>query len=367
MKRLSDFAADLGLTSIMSRPFSLWILLSGTAATFLLFFFSVRLLGAATDVLSDDISHYLRAVVGNDPSALGAGWLGALILMNGSVVAAVSLSFFHSGLVSHSELFMMISGSRLGASGVIFLIGALDHLHRREATLEDSTSMGVLAFLVTHSIYIPASVIGFLLLPFLTTFVPDPSIIDYLTIPAFEVLAPFTDSIIELFGGWLSILIAILILFISLKLFTEIFCCLDVNALGKRLLSFLNRKWTAFSLGLLMSMATASVAFSLGIFVPLYNRNIVKKTVMIPYIMGANIGTLADTLLVGIFLETAGGVLVVIILTGLAFIVSMVAMVVGTRFIKAMEHLQNRIIGDWHLFLAFMAALLAAPLLLISI
>jgi sodium-dependent phosphate cotransporter len=366
MKRFSNYAYDRGLTSITSRPFRIHVLLPGLLVAFLLFFFSVRLLGAATDNLSESIPHYHWTVIGNDLSALGAGWLGALVMMNGSVVAALSLSFFHSDLIDHSNLFMMISGSRLGASGIIFIIGILDHLHGRKTTLEDSTSMGVLAFLLTHSIYIPATVLGFLLLPILTTLVLDPKVMGYAAVPAFQIFTPTIDSIVK-FSSWLSVPFAILVMFLSLKLFDAIFCCLDGNAIGMRLLSFFDGKWTSFFLGLLMSIITASVALSLGIFVPLYNRNMIKKTALIPYIMGANIGTLADTLLVGIILEDADGVLVVIILAGLALIITIVALVAGNRFIESVEHLQDRIVGDRYLFFEFWAVMLAAPILLILI
>ena len=85
-----------------------------------------------------------------------------------------------------------------------------------------------------------------------------------------------------------------------------------------------------------------------------------KKTALIPYMMGANTGTLADTLLVGIILEDADGVLVVIILAGLALIITIVALVAGNRFIESVEHLQDRIVGN-DLFFEFWAVMPAAP------
>ena len=366
MRSLSGFV-DRIWPGRISRPFPPWVMLLGALATLFLFFFSIRLLGAATDALSAEITPYLRTVIDGELSALGVGWLGALVLMNGSVVAALSISLLHSGLVNDAEFYMMISGTRLGGSGIVFLIGVLDHLHRRHAGLEDSTSMGVLTFLITHSIYIPATVLGFLLLPFLATYMLDPRIMDRLTVQTFELFTPVTDFIIQLLGGWLSIILSILILFLSLKLFAEVVCCLDGNVLRRNLLVFLERKWIAFFAGMLITMATASVAFSLGIFVPLYNRKVIKKKVMIPYIMGANIGTFSDTLLAGIILETVDGVLVIFILTGLASIVTMMALAAGDTFTEAIEFLQNRIVGSWHLFLAFMAALILAPLLLIMV
>lgn len=111
------------------------------AATVVLFLFAVQLLGAATDSAAPLLERLLAAVVGGDPSALGLGWVGAYALANGSVVAALALSLFNSDLLSASQLFLMVVGSRLGAAAIVVFVGALDYFHRRGYSFPESVSM----------------------------------------------------------------------------------------------------------------------------------------------------------------------------------------------------------------------------------
>jgi len=50
------------------------------------------------------------------------------------------------------------------------------------------------------------------------------------------------------------------------------------------------------------------------VIVPLYNRGHIKRNEIMPFVLGANIGTLFDTLIVAIALNTAVGVLTVLAL-----------------------------------------------------
>ena len=59
---------------------------------------------------------------------LGFGWLMACVVLSGSPVAAMALSLLASGTLTTAETFGMIAGSRLGASFVVLVIGALDDL-----------------------------------------------------------------------------------------------------------------------------------------------------------------------------------------------------------------------------------------------
>src|SRR5688572_1808509 len=63
--------------------------------------------------------------------ALGAGWLLACVVLSGSPVAALSLSLLDSGALDPPETFAMVTGSRLGASFVVLLVGFVYDLRSR--------------------------------------------------------------------------------------------------------------------------------------------------------------------------------------------------------------------------------------------
>src|SRR5687768_1158412 len=59
----------------------------------------------------------------NPWSTLGMGWLGACIVLSGSPVAASSLTLLDGQAIDVSQAFTMLTGSRLGASFVVLVVG----------------------------------------------------------------------------------------------------------------------------------------------------------------------------------------------------------------------------------------------------
>lgn len=149
-------------------------------------------------------------------SVLGFGWLLAYIFLSGSPVAAIAVAFFASGTIDGLQTFTMITGSRLGASFIVLFVGFLYHLrgHRRAA----SVAIGVLAFLTTASIYLPALVLGYWLLQsqligVITATVNSPlnSVIDI-------IVDPIVAFIVHISPDWSLLIIGALILLSAFSL-----------------------------------------------------------------------------------------------------------------------------------------------------
>ena len=62
--------------------------------------------------------------------------------------------------------------------------------------------------------------------------------------------------------------------------------------------AWLKRPWTMFALGCIVATLTLSVSVALTVLIPLAVKGYVRRDEALPYIMGANITTLADTLVV---------------------------------------------------------------------
>src|SRR5687767_7661772 len=69
--------------------------------------------------------------VDNMISTLGLGWLGAYLVLSGSPVAAVALTLFAAGATNELQTFTMLTGSRLGASFIVLLVGFLYAIRSR--------------------------------------------------------------------------------------------------------------------------------------------------------------------------------------------------------------------------------------------
>ena len=83
------------------------------------------------------------------------------------------------------------------------------------------------------------------------------------------------------------------------------------RARGKRA-DWLRRPWPMFALGCIVATLTLSVSVALTVLVPLAARGYIRREESIPYIMGANITTLADTLVAAMVLGNAVAVHIVL-------------------------------------------------------
>jgi len=362
-ERVNYFPVATRCISVADRFSTASLVPVGALAVLVLFLFAVQLLGTATRAAAPTLREVVPALVVGDAGALGVSWLSAYGLGNGSVVAALSLSLFTADLLTPSQLFLMVAGSRAGAAAIVVFIGALDFVQKRRFSLRESVSMGVLTFLVTHSIYLPATVLGYAVLPVL-----DPtglSGIIGLSASPLQLFEPATAAITAAVGPAVAFVLAVTLLFGSLQLFDSVLEHVDTGTLRDRFFSHLRRTHISFLIGLLVTTATTSVAFSLGVIVPLYNRGYVERDELVPYVLGANLGTVFDTLVVAIVLESGAGVAVVLTLLGSATLVTLLALVLHDRYTRGIATVDELLLADRRLFVAFLASLLVVPLALV--
>lgn len=353
------------LRSSLGRP-------TAALAALLVFLFAVQLLGTATDAAAPVLERVFRRVVVGDATALGISWLATYVLTNGSVVAALSVSLFDAGVVSTGQLFVMVAGSRLGGSAIVVFVGGLDYLQRDRFrrgrySLRSSVSMGVLTFLLTHSVFVPATVLGYVLLHRLRGPLLSPTREVDIGLHTLRFFEPMTVAVTNRIGPAPTFVLAVVLLFGSLQMFDRLLARVETATLRERLFGHFERTWLAFGLGVVLTAVTTSVAFSLGVVVPLYNRGYVQREELLPYVLGANIGTFADTLVVAVILESPVGLAVVLLLLVCASLLTLAALVALDRYHRLVSTVDDRLVADRRAFLAFLASLVIVPLVLLVV
>ena len=98
----------------------------------------------------------------------------------------------------------------------------------------------------------------------------------------------------------------------SFKLLDGVLPSLDGDKHAESRSHWLKRPWPMFFLGMLAALLTLSVSVALTILVPLASKGYIDRREALPYIMGANITTLADTLVAAMILGNPIGVQVVL-------------------------------------------------------
>jgi len=303
--------------------------------------------------------------VASAANALGFGWLFSYTIMSGSPVAAAALAFFDAGVVDKLGAFAMITGSRLGASFIVLLIGFLYVLRGRDRAT--SLGMGLLSLTVTATTYLPGLVLGALILEIgafdrlqLHSGALLHSIVD-------RAVGPLANVAFSLLPSWGVFLVGLCTIWLSFNLFDK---CLPQMTLKESHVGWMSRlvyrPWVMFALGALVTMISMSVSLSLAILVPLSTRGFVRRENVIPYIMGANITTFVDTLLAAVLLNNPPAFTIVLVEM---FSISFVSMVVLATFYRRYERGMLRFVA-WvtarnRNLAAFMAVIFVSPIALL--
>jgi sodium-dependent phosphate cotransporter len=329
-----------------------------------LFILAIQLMKEGAKALAPTLTN--SPLFSNPFSTLGAGWLGAYIVLSGSPVAAVALSLYVGGVSTELQTFTMLSGSRLGASFVVLLVGFLYAVRNRGRNRSESIGMGVLALSLTAVVYIPGMLLGY---GILRSGILDPirlsassdvlSLIDV-------IWGPVLDALTRL-PGWSLLPLGLVIILVSFRLLDSVLPQLDGERQGSSRLEWMKRPWPMFALGCVVATLTLSVSVALTVLVPLASRGYITREESIPYIMGANITTLADTLVAAMLL---GDVVAVHIVLAEAIAVSIVSLTylafLYGSLRKGVVALDDWVVASSRRLWVFVAVLFVTPALLLT-
>jgi sodium-dependent phosphate cotransporter len=313
-----------------------------------------------------DILQNKGMLVRNPGATLGLGWIGALFVLSGSPMAASALTLVAGGAITDIQGFTMLTGSRLGAAFVVLVVAVIYALRGGVGERMRPVSTGVMALSTTALIYIPAAILGYLIL----NWRPFHSL--KLTFPH-----QFTDVIDLVYGGMIArveawnpaiiFLGGLAVLLLSFKLIDSVMPELDEQSLGNRS-SWVRRKWPMFALGSLVALVTMSVSVALTVLVPLVSKKYVKREDIIPYIMGANITTLGDTMLAAFALHSPAAVRIVlaeVIATSILSVLVLAFFYLPVR--KLIWRFQRQMLRSRPRLAAFTACLFLVPVTVIAV
>jgi hypothetical protein len=261
----------------------------------------------------------------------------------------------------------MITGSRLGASLIVLLIGFVYMLRGKGRA--ESLGIGVLSLLVTGTTYLTALGVGYWLLQNGT--LDGVQIQGGLLLSSFieGFFVPIVEYVTHILPGWLVFISGLGVLLFSFRLFDSFLPTesLRQSQLG-RVSRLVYRPLVMFLLGALVTLVSMSVSVSISILVPLSNRGFVRRENVIPYIMGANITTFIDTLLASVLLQNPRAFTVVIVeMTSVALVSATILVFFFGRYERAMLGLVNRLVHSNLSLALFIVVIFVTPLILLQL
>jgi Na+/phosphate symporter len=334
-------------------------------ASLLLFILAITLMKEGAKGLAPLVKGTFR--VESPANALGFGWLFAYLIMSGSPVAAAALTFFDAGVIDQYSTYAMISGSRLGASFIVLLIGFLYVLRGRNRVA--SLGMGVLSLSVTGATQVVGLFLGLALLRagwLQRVQLGSGGVLSSVTDLIFDPIVAWFNSFLP---GWALFLVGLGIILISFNLFDR---CLPEMAIRDsqvgRVSRLVYRPWVMFVLGAAVTLISMSISVSLSILVPLSNRGFIRRENVIPYIMGASITTFIDTLLAAVLLNNPQASTIVLAQMVSITLVSLVILVLFYgRFERANLVLVRWVTHNDRNLALFVAVLFVVPIVLLLV
>lgn len=294
----------------LKRPF-LWVIHSKTihfVAALYLLVLAIQLMKSGAAPIGARLEQ--TPLITNAYSTLGFGWLLANLILSGSPVAIIALNLFSENVLTPLQTFTMITGSRLGASFVVLLVGVIYSIRRPDK--KRTIGMGVLAISWSALVYVPGMFLGYAILRsgLLSgvNWVASSEVSDLIDI----VWGPVVDFIKSVVPSGLLFVAGVLVILVAFKLLDRVLPELDSEKQAAAREHWLRKPWPMFALGCLAALLTLSVSVALTVLVPLAAKGHVTRRESIPYIAGANITTLADTLLVAMLLGEPEAVQIVL-------------------------------------------------------
>jgi hypothetical protein len=297
---------------------------------------------------------------------IGFGWISAYVLGSGSPVAATALTLFSRHVLTDTETYFMISGGRLGASFIVLFVGFLYYVRGRREP--GGLYIGAVALMTTAMVYAVAIPFGYGLL--------QSGWLDGVRFGSPGVIRGVNEAYapaVRFFAGFLPLLglfaLGVVAVVLSLKLFDAALPTLEsMNPRVRAAVEFMHQRFTMFILGIAVTLLTVSVAVSLTILVPLSMKGIVRRKNIIPYVMGAQIGTFVDKLFVSLLLDAPRAFTIIFSEMLAVLCVSMVVLVF------AFEPFRDLILGAASKatstrrgFALFLGAIFAIPLVLLYV
>lgn len=301
----------------------------------------------------------------NAADSMGFGVLMAYVVLSGSPVAAAAVALLSANALLPHQAFTMIAGSRLGACLIVLLVGLVYVLRGHEQWT--ALSAGVLSLLLTGSIQAGALPMGLLLLKL--------GWFDNLSIPALDGLAtnlnrglqPLIGPLAGFLPAWALFVAGVGVVTLSFRLFDHALpqMRLENTDLGQ-ISRLVYRPEVMFLMGLAVTLVTLSVSISVGLLVPLSARGYMRRENIIPYIMGANISTLADTLVAAALVGDPRGITVVMTHMVCAALISLLIILLAYQpYERAISNALTWTTRRRRNFAIFLIIIFAVPVLLI--
>lgn len=270
-----------------------------------LYFFvsGIILIKSGAVVMGEALAEKIVLLIRDTTSGVFAGWIATALLHSSGAFDSIVVAFTSSGVMPLSLAVATIIGAEMGTSVTPFLVSVLSRFRKgtRLTASFNVTMSHVLYNLFTLVMFYPAElffrVFSNIALRGSSLFVRAAwlrAIPDLL-----EVITPWVDPLLRFIPAWTAILFGGFMLVAAIlgieKYMTAIF---SMPTSWNLIRATFTRPLRAFVAGFLFTVLVPSTTVMVSLLVPLAGSGVIRADYYIlPYILGANIGTVFDVMI----------------------------------------------------------------------
>jgi sodium-dependent phosphate cotransporter len=275
----------------------------GSIISIYFFISAIVLIKNSAKIIGEDLAEMIVLLIRDTTSAVFAGWVSTSLLHSSGAFDSIICAFTSSGVMPLSLSVAAIIGAEIGTTVTPFLISVLERMKQRgDAGAAFNVTMShVLYNLFTLVLFYPLELFfgffsriaywgtrQFIKITWLNK-VPD--LLDSIT--------PWVKPFINVIGPRGSLIMGGILLLLALgaveKYMTEIF---SMPRSWNLIRSTFSKPKRAFIAGFLFTVLVPSTTVMVSLLVPLAASGIFKaEYYILPYILGANIGTVFDVMI----------------------------------------------------------------------
>jgi sodium-dependent phosphate cotransporter len=274
----------------------------GSLVSIYFFVSAIILIKSSAKLMGVALAEKIVLLIRDTTSAVFSGWIITAMLHSSGAFDSIVVAFTSSGAMPLSLAVAAIIGAEMGTTVTPFLISVIERMKgKRESEAGFNVAMShVLYNLVTLMIFYPLELFFglftsvamqgsniFVRMPWLKA-VPD----------ILDIVTPWVDPLLEHIPPWSGIVLGAILLLVALgaveKYMTAIF---SMPRSWNLIRSTFTRPGRAFVAGFLFTVLVPSTTVMVSLLVPLATSGVIRaEYYILPYILGANIGTVFDVM-----------------------------------------------------------------------
>ena len=267
------------------------------------FISSIVLIKSSAVSMSEPLAEKVILLIRDTTSGVFAGWIATALLHSSGAFDSIIVAFVSSGVIPLSLAVATIIGAEIGTTVTPLLVSVIGYI-RKKTQLSASFNVTM-----THFLYNLFTLLIFYLAElffgvFSNIAQAGSSIFVRATwlryIPSLlDVATPWIDLLLELIPPWIGLILGGVILVVSLwvleRHMTAIF---SMPKSWNLIRATFTRPLRAFAAGFLFTVLVPSTTVMVSLLVPLAASGVIRADYYIlPYILGANIGTVFDVMI----------------------------------------------------------------------